>query len=117
MAKKTKKEAAKLPLEPILDGDCHEVMQSLPAGSEAAPGPLVDLVVSNGPRFLTMPELQGVPRTTAEEELTRLGFTDIVVEEDFSNDMLEGYVITTEPGPSQLAERDATVTIYISKGP
>ena len=93
------------------------ISQSLPAGTEAAPGTVVDLVVSSGPRFLTMPDLVGVSATTAQEELTRLGFTDIVVEEDFSNDMLEGFVITTEPGPSQLAERDETVSIFVSVGP
>ncbi len=93
------------------------ISQSLPAGTEARPGTVVNLVVSAGPRFLTMPDLTGVPRTTAEEELTRLGFTDIVVEEDFSNDMLEGFVITSDPAASQLAERDATVTIFVSKGP
>lgn len=93
------------------------ISQSLPAGTAAAPGTPVDLVVSGGPRFLTMPDLEGVPATTAQEELTRLGFTDIVVEEDFDNETLEGFVIRTEPGASQLAERDATVTIYVSQGP
>jgi beta-lactam-binding protein with PASTA domain/serine/threonine protein kinase len=92
------------------------ISQSLPAGTDAAPGTLVDLVVSTGPRFLTMPELEGVPSTTAQEELTRLGFEDIVVEEEFSNEMLEGFVVRTDPAASQLAQRDETVTIYVSKG-
>jgi beta-lactam-binding protein with PASTA domain/serine/threonine protein kinase len=92
------------------------ISQSLPAGTDAAPGTMVDLVVSTGPRFLTMPELEGVPSTTAQEELTRLGFEDIVVEEEFSNEMLEGFVVRTDPAASQLAQRDETVTIYVSKG-
>ncbi len=93
------------------------ISQSLPAGTEAPPGTEVNLIVSSGPRFLTMPDLEGVPRTTAEEELSRLGFTDVIVEEDFSNDMLEGFVIVSDPAASQLAERDETVTIFVSKGP
>jgi serine/threonine-protein kinase len=93
------------------------ISQSLPAGTEAPPGTQVDLVVSSGPRFLTMPDLEGVTQSIAEEELNRLGFTDVVVEEDFSNDMLEGYVINSVPAASQLAERDETVTIFVSKGP
>ncbi len=92
------------------------ISQSLPAGTDAPPGTVVNLVVSSGPRFLTMPDLVGVPATTAQEELTRLGFTDIVIEEDFSNDMLEGFVIETEPGASQLAERDERITIFVSMG-
>ena len=93
------------------------ISQSLPAGTDAAPGTAVNLIVSGGARFLTMPDLEGVPSTTAQEELTRLGFTDIVVEQDFSNEMLEGFVIESDPAASQLAERDQTITIYVSKGP
>ncbi len=92
------------------------ISQSLPAGTEAAPGTLINLVVSTGPRFLTMPNLEGVPATTAVEELTRLGFDDIVTEEEFSNEMLEGFVVRSDPAASQLAQRDETVTIYVSKG-
>jgi len=93
------------------------ITQSLPAGTQAAPGTKIDLVVSSGPRFLAMPSLEGVAQTTAQEELTRLGFTDIVIAEDFDNEMLEGFVIRTEPAANQLAQRDATVTVYVSKGP
>jgi serine/threonine-protein kinase len=92
------------------------ISQSPPAGNQAAPGTQINLVVSSGPRFLTMPDLEGVAATTAQEELTRLGFTDIAVEQDFDNNMLEGFVIRTDPPATQLAERDATVTIYVSKG-
>lgn len=92
------------------------ISQSPSAGTQAAPGTQINLVVSSGPRFLTMPDLEGVAATTAQEELTRLGFTDIVTEEDFDNEMLEGFVIRTEPAAEQLAERDSTVTIYVSKG-
>ncbi|MDJ0924362.1 MAG: Stk1 family PASTA domain-containing Ser/Thr kinase [Acidimicrobiia bacterium] len=93
------------------------ISQSLPAGTEADPGTVINLVVSAGPRFLTVPDLEGVPRTTAEEELTRLGFEDVVVEDEFSDEMLEGFVTRTDPPASQLAQRDETVTIYVSKGP
>jgi len=107
--------------ETIQDSQDYEegivISQSLPAGTDAAPGTAVNLVVSGGPRYLTMPNLEGVPSTTAQEELTRLGFTNIVVEEDFSNEMLEGFVITSDPAASQLAERGQTITIYVSKGP
>lgn len=93
------------------------ISQSLPAGTEADPGTVIDLVVSAGPRFLTVPVLEGVAATLAEEELTRLGFEDVVVEEEFSDDMLEGFVTRTEPAASQIAQRDQTVTLFVSKGP
>jgi beta-lactam-binding protein with PASTA domain/serine/threonine protein kinase len=92
------------------------ISQSLPAGTEAPPGTEVDLVVSSGALFLTVPELEGVAQSVAVEELTRLGFEDIKVEEEFSNEMLEDFVTRTEPGSAQLARRDETITVYVSKG-
>ncbi len=92
------------------------ISQSLPAGTEAEPGTVINLVVSSGPLFLTMPDLAGVNRSTAEEELRRLGFVDITIEEEFSNEMIEDFVIRSEPGGSQLARRDEAVTIFVSKG-
>ena len=47
MATKTRKEAAKLPLDTILDGDCIDVMRSLPAGS-------VDLIFADPPYNLQL---------------------------------------------------------------
>jgi serine/threonine-protein kinase len=93
------------------------ISQSLPAGTEAPPDTVIDLVVSSGALFLTVPDLTGVAQTIAVEELTRLGFEDVIVDEEFSNDMLEGFVTRTEPSGSQLARRDDTVTVYVSKGP
>ena len=56
----------------------------------------------------------GIAASSNAFVMTRLGFTDVVVEEDFSNDMLEGFVIVSDPAAAQLAERDATVTIFVS---
>jgi serine/threonine-protein kinase len=93
------------------------ISQSLPAGTEQPPGTVVDLVVSSGPLFLTVPDLEGVAQSVAEEELTRLGFEDVTVEEEFSNEMLEGFVTRTEPAGNQLARRDDRVTVFVSTGP
>lgn len=93
------------------------ISQSLPAGTEAPPDTAIDLVVSSGALILTVPNLEGVASTLAVEELTRQGFEDVKVEEEFSNDMLEGFVIRTEPAGSQLARRDQTVTVFVSTGP
>jgi beta-lactam-binding protein with PASTA domain/predicted Ser/Thr protein kinase len=93
------------------------ISQSPRPGTQAPPETPVDLVVSAGARFIEVPSLEGVARTTAEEELKRLGFDDIAVVEEFSNDILEGFVIRSEPEAGRLAERDQQVTLYVSKGP
>ncbi|MDX2468660.1 MAG: PASTA domain-containing protein, partial [Acidimicrobiia bacterium] len=107
--------------ETLQDSQSHEagvvISQSLPAGTDAAPGTVVNLVVSSGPLFLTMPDLEGVERGVAQEELTRVGFLDISVEEEFSNEMAEGLVTRSTPQASQLAQRDDPVTLFVSMGP
>jgi beta-lactam-binding protein with PASTA domain/serine/threonine protein kinase len=92
------------------------ISQSPRAGSEEPPGTAVDLVVSAGPKFITMPSLAGVQQNTAQEELTRLGFTDVTVELEFSNEMIEDFVIRTDPAADAIADRDQPVTVYVSKG-
>jgi serine/threonine-protein kinase len=92
------------------------ISQSPRPGTQAPPGTSVDLVVSAGARFIQVPSLEGVAGTTAQEELTRLKFEDIVVEQEFSNDVLEGFVVRTDPEAGRLAERDQQITVYVSKG-
>ena len=93
------------------------ISQSLPAGTEADPGTVIDLVVSSGPRFIAVPDLEGVAATLAEEELKRLGFEDVVVEQEYSDEVLEGFVTRTEPSATQIAQRDQRVTLFVSQGP
>lgn len=41
----------------------------------------------------------------------------IMQKDEFSNDVDEGYVIRTEPAYGEPLEDDATITVYVSKGP
>jgi serine/threonine-protein kinase len=93
------------------------ISQSPRPGTQAPPETPVDLVVSAGARFIEVPSLLGVASTTAQEELTRLKFEDIRVEEEFDNDVLEGFVIRSDPEAGRLAERDQPITIFVSTGP
>ncbi len=87
------------------------------AGSTAAPNTVIDLWVSNGPLVLTVPSLAGTTEQTASSELTRQGFEQVEVVQEFSNDVLEGFVIRTEPEAGALSQRDDTITLYVSQGP
>ncbi len=87
------------------------------AGDDAAPGTAVDLEISGGPFALTVPNVEGKTRDQAIADLEREGFV-VVVEEEFSNDVLEGFVVRTEPAGGQLVGRDnPEVTIFVSQGP
>lgn len=86
-------------------------------GSTAPPDTVIDLWVSQGPLVLTVPSLAGTTEQTATSELTRQGFEDIAVVQEYSNDVLEGFVIRTDPEEGALSRRDDTITLYVSQGP
>ena len=93
------------------------IEQDPDAGDDAPPGTAVDLVLSGGPFALTVPDVTGATRDAAVSQLQAEGF-EVTVEEEASNDVLEGFVIRTEPGAGQLVGReDPTVTVFVSTGP
>jgi len=87
------------------------------AGDDAAPGTPVDLEISSGPFALTVPNVAGVTRDEAVASLEAGGFIT-TVEEEFSDEVLEGFVIRTLPAGGQLVGRDnPEVTVFVSLGP
>ncbi len=88
---------------------------------QAAVGDVITVVPSEGPEFVTMPDLVSVPTTTdqATTQLAALGFpaTAITTQQDFSDTVPKGDVIATAPAAGQQADRAATVTLDVSKGP
>jgi serine/threonine-protein kinase len=93
------------------------IAQSPDGGSTAPPGTAVDLIVSAGPSSIEVPDVSGKSVETATLELARAGFENIETEEVFDPDVLEGFVIETNPAAGQNVPRDATITILASKGP
>ncbi|MDJ0791125.1 MAG: Stk1 family PASTA domain-containing Ser/Thr kinase [Acidimicrobiia bacterium] len=100
------------------DVDENIVTDQNPAGGTTAPtGTPVNLIVSSGPSSIEVPDVSGKTADTAVLELTRAGFTSIETEEDFSPDVLEGFVIETNPAAGQVVPRDATIVVVVSQGP
>jgi serine/threonine-protein kinase len=93
------------------------IEQDPDAGDAAPPGTAVDLVLSGGPFALTVPDVSGLTRDAAVSQLQADGF-EVTVEEVFSNDVIEGFVVRTEPGSGQLVGRETpAVTVFVSQGP
>ncbi len=93
------------------------IAQTPSAGTTAPPDTAVDLVVSSGPSSIQVPDVSGKTGDTAVLELTRAGFTNVTTQEEFSPDVLTGFVIETNPAAGQVAPRDATIFVIVSKGP
>ena len=93
------------------------IAQSPDGGSTAPPGAVVDLIVSAGPSSLEVPDVSGKSAETATLELARAGFENIETQEEFSADVLQGFVIETNPLAGQTVPREATIIILVSQGP
>lgn len=86
-------------------------------GTTAPPGTPVNLIVSSGPSSIEIPDVSGKTADTAVLELTRAGFESIESQEEYSQDVLAGFVIETNPAAGQTVPREATIIVMVSQGP
>ncbi len=90
-------------------------------GQSIEPGPVpfgsvVDLVVSRGPVPVAIPEVTGLQLKAARRSLAGAGF-EIDIVEEFSDDVDEGVVISTDPsGPGEVP-KGSVITVVVSMGP
>ncbi len=102
---------------PSADFEAGVVMaQSPEAGIEVGAGTPVNLQVSTGPEIVEIPDLEGFPEVDAISELVELGLA-FDTEEEFSNEVEDGFVIRTEPAAGELAQSGDVVLIVVSRGP
>ncbi len=87
-----------------------------PAEGMVAPGSQVHLVVSRGPKPVTVPNVVGKSYAEASESLAgrHLGVTRT---DAFSDSVPAGEVIRQDPVAGEEAPRDSAVTVVVSKGP
>jgi eukaryotic-like serine/threonine-protein kinase len=85
-----------------------------PEGTEVTKGTRVRLLVSQGPEQVTVPEVTGLSRESAEARLRDDGL-DVSVEEQESDEP-EGNVIAQSPGAGAEVPRGETVSITVSTG-
>jgi beta-lactam-binding protein with PASTA domain len=100
------------------DVDQDIVIRQTPTGGTTAPPDTpVDLLVSSGPFTIDVPDVAGDTVDNAILDLTRAGFDSIETQEEFSQDVEIGIVISTNPAAGQSIPSDATVIVISSKGP
>ncbi len=102
---------------PDADFPENTVIESNPvAGVEIGPAIPVDLVVSDGPEIIVLPDVTEIPERDAISELTDLGLR-FTVNEEFSNSVPEGVVIRTDPVAGTEVVSGDTILIVVSLGP
>ena len=85
-----------------------------PEGTEVTKGTRVRLLVSQGPEQVTVPDVTGLTRESAEGRLRDEGLE--VSAEEQESDVAEGDVISQNPTAGTRVSRGDTVTIVVSTG-
>ena len=99
-----------------------EIMDQSPEGGRTKKGPkgelhVITVVVSQGPQTDEMPDLLNYNRTSAEGLLKNMDLDlNIVIEEEFSDEIEADHVISTDPVKDTLLKKGDTVTLVMSKG-
>jgi len=86
------------------------------AGSQTAAGSTVTLSISTGPSTVEVPDVTGQPVDDAVAELEGVGFTTSI-EEQASDDVEEGIVISTNPRGGTEVAPASEVVVVVSTGP
>jgi serine/threonine-protein kinase len=86
------------------------------AGTSLRPDSAVQLVVSKGPRPRKVPDVTGASLEQAEQQLRRRGLVPEVADEEYSDTVPEGDVISQSPADGTLYRGDA-VELVVSQGP
>ena len=88
------------------------------AGTLVAAGTKVDLVISAGTNAFVVPDVVGRSENDALFVLAQTGFgvDQIRIERRPSAEVLEGFVIETDPEAEQFVPQDGSITVVISQG-
>ncbi|MEM9561988.1 MAG: PASTA domain-containing protein [Actinomycetota bacterium] len=96
-------------LEATIEGRPAEI------GAEHPTGTTVDLVLSAGPAPRTVPDVVGSTPGEAEQTMAAVGLL-LATNQDFSQSVPEGRIISMSPAPGTEVPRDSTVTVTVSLG-
>ncbi|WP_432155735.1 Stk1 family PASTA domain-containing Ser/Thr kinase [Streptomyces sp. bgisy153] len=85
-------------------------------GSRVRGDASVTLVVSQGPQTVRVPDVTDTRLDKARERLKAEGLAPGLVTEEFSDDVLKGFVISSDPGPGTDRRAGSAVALVVSKG-
>jgi serine/threonine-protein kinase len=91
------------------------ISQNPGAGSTAASGSAVGVVVSTGPAAATVPSVVNLSRADAEAQITNAGFTANAQETAVSDPAQDGIVISQNPASGSSRPAGSSVTIVVGR--
>ncbi|MBP1888560.1 serine/threonine-protein kinase [Clostridium moniliforme] len=92
------------------------IIESNPkAGESVDEGTTVEVTVSGGEK-VKLPNLAEDDLNDAKAKLEALGITNINIDEEYSDSISKGQVISQSPNSGEEVSKDTTVTLVVSKG-
>ena len=92
------------------------ISSSPSAGSTVKNGDKINLIVSKGPKMVSVPDVSGMRYSSARNKLEKLGFS-VERNDTYSTDIPKNDVITQDVDPGQRLDPDkTTITLTVSKG-
>jgi len=91
------------------------IAQMPPAGQIVREGETIGVVISQGPNFVSVPVVEGLPITAAEPGLREMGL-DISQEGVWSKEA-EGVILSQHPPAGSIVSEGSVVTLIVSSGP
>ncbi len=104
-------------VSPVVPADTVLSQDPMP-GLTADAGAAIDIVVSAGTDAIEMPNVVGKSQAEAIFQLSQAGFQSdqIVIDEQPSEEVLEGFVIATIPAAGDQVASTSTITVIVSSG-
>lgn len=90
--------------------------QGTEQGTSVKKGTTIILTVSKGPRMQSIPDVVNLEYDEAVAQLTKYGFDPVRVTQP-DDEIMEGYVISTEPSASEEAPYGSKINVIVCSGP
>jgi serine/threonine-protein kinase len=119
---KTRIEQAGLDVGQVKHAYSDTVKRGTVISSDPAPGARirdndsVTLTISNGPETVKVPDLTGLALFKAREVLKANGLAAGMVTREFNQDVLKGFVISSDPGAGTERHAGSAIALTVSKG-
>ncbi|MDY7042083.1 MAG: PASTA domain-containing protein, partial [Chloroflexota bacterium] len=91
------------------------VSQLVPAGQSVKRGESVGVIISQGPRLVTVPQAVGAPISMIEPVLAEMGLI-VMIQGAWSQEP-QGIVLAQEPAAGAIVTEDSTIVLTVSSGP
>lgn len=89
------------------------VASNPPAGTLVQEGAVIELILSDGPEALFLPDLLGLQREVAKAQLLELQLVPLEFGSVVINPQLVGYVVDTIPAPGTVVEPGTQIQVHI----